>query len=208
VRRAASNVTRAAGGDVLYDRAMQVHRRAAVIVAMVFGLAAGCGRKSNPTGTGVGGQGGGVAVDGGAGQDASVPTCGETIDQYCQSDGATCLPGVARDWTTAKQQAGSRCTVSRSVFFQECVGTGDASRVGYGVLNAGGVDDDTVFFYDLTTSMLVRVDHIQFGGSTKCIAGVDLEPVDCSVDGAAPVYVCTASDAGASDAGASDAGAD
>jgi hypothetical protein len=67
----------------------------------------------------------------------------------------------------------------------------------YGVLNAGGVDDDTVFFYDLETSMLVRVDHIQFGGSTKCIAGVNLDPVDCSLDGGAPTYVCAASDAAA-----------
>ena len=179
---------------------MQVHRRTAVIVGMVLGLVAGCGGKSNPGGTGVGGQGGGGAgadgafADGGAGQDASAPTCGETIDQYCQSDGATCLAGVPRDWTSAKQPAPSRCAVSRNVFFQQCVGHGDT---GYGVLNAGGVDDDTVFFYDLTTSMLVRVDHIAFGGSTACIAGVNLPSVDCSVDGAAPVYLCTASDAGA-----------
>lgn len=201
VADATGDGARAIVGDMLYDLGMQLYRRTAVIVGMVFGLIAGCRGKSNPGGTGVGGQGGGIAdgasVDGDAGQDASVPTCGETIDQYCQSDASTCLGGVARDWTSAMQQASSRCAESRNVFFQECVGTGDARRVGYGVLNAASVDDDTVFFYDLVTSMLVRVDHIQFGGSTECIAGVNLEPVDCSVDGAEPKYVCAGSEAGA-----------
>jgi hypothetical protein len=174
--------------------AMQLHRRAAIMVGVFLGLIAGCSGKSNPGGTGLGGQGGGsagaggVSADGGGGQDANVPTCGETIDQYCQSDASTCLAGVPRDWTTAKQQASSRCAESRNVFLQQCVG--------YGILNSGGVDDDTVFFYDLATSMLVRVDHIAFGGSTECIAGVNIGPVDCSSDGASPMYVCTASDAG------------
>lgn len=164
------------------------------MVAVFLGLVAGCGGKSNPGGTGVGGPGSGSAgadggpATGGAGQDASAPTCGETIDQYCQSDGSTCLAGVPRDWSSAKQQASNRCDGSHRVFIQQCTG--------YGVLNAAGVDDDTVFFYDLTTSMLVRVDHIQFGGPTECIAGVNLPPVDCSSDGASPTYLCTAFDAG------------
>lgn len=175
---------------------------------------AGCRGKSNPSGTGVGGQGGGSADAGGvssndgAGQDAKAPTCGETIDQYCRSDGSACLAGFARDWTTAKQQASSHCAVSSHVFFQECVSHGpDASIAArYGVLNVGGVDDDTVLFYDLGTSLLVRVDHIQFGGANDCIAGVDLVSVDCSLDGGAPTYVCTASDAGTDAGNGTDAG--
>jgi hypothetical protein len=195
--------------------AMQLPRRAAIAAGMFFCLMAGCRRKSNPSGPGV--DAGDVSSIDGAGQDALAPTCGETIDQYCRSDGSTCLAGVARDWTTAKQQASSHCAVSSHVFFQECVSHGpDASIAAhYGVLNVGGVDDDTVLFYDLGTSLLVRVDRIQIGGSNDCIAGVDLVSVDCSLDGGAPTYVCTASDAGtgaavdaASDAGtASDAGA-
>jgi hypothetical protein len=197
---------------------MQLPRRAALVVGAFFCLVAGCRAKSNPTGPGVGGQDGGSADAGGV--DAKAPTCGETIDQYCRSDGSTCSAGVARDWTTATQQASSRCTGSSHVFFQQCATHGpDASIAGhYGVLNVGGVDDDTVFFYDLGSSMLVRVDHIQFGGSTTCIAGVNLASVDCSLDGGAPTYVCTATDAGtdsgadaAIDSGAdaaSDAGAD
>jgi hypothetical protein len=188
--------------------AMQLPGRAAIILGVFFGLVAGC-RRSSAGGTGAGGQGGGSADAGGAGQDAQAPTCGETIDQYCRSDGSTCLAGVARDWTTAKQQASSHCGASGRVFFQQCTTDGDAGNgTKYGVLNVGSVDDDTVLFYDLTTLQLVRVDHIQFGGSTNCIAGVDLASVDCSMDGGAPTYVCTASDAGTtSDAGAaSDAG--
>ena len=174
--------------------AMELHRWETAMVGLFLGLLAGCSGKSNPGATGVGVQsGGGAAADGGpatgAGQDAGPPTCGETIDQYCQSDGSTCLAGVPRDWTSAKQQASNRCDGSHRVYFQQCTG--------YGVLNAASAGDDTVFFYDLTTSMLVRVDHIQFGGPTDCIAGVNLAPVDCSSDGASPTYLCTASDAGA-----------
>ncbi len=192
---------------------MQLPRRAAIVVGVFFCLMAGCRRKSNPSGPGV--DAGDVSSIDGAGQDALAPTCGETIDQYCRSDGSTCLAGVARDWTTAKQQASSHCAVSSHVFFQQCTTYGDAGNgPKYGVLNIGGVDDDTVLFYDLGTSLLVRVDRIQIGGSNDCIAGVDLVSVDCSLDGGAPTYVCTASDAGtgpavdaASDAGtASDAG--
>ena len=189
---------------------MQLPRRAAIAVGMFFCLMAGCRGKSNPSGTGVGGQDGGADA-GSAGQDAQAPTCGETIDQYCRSDGSTCLPGVARDWTSAKQQASSHCAVGSHVFFQQCTTYGDAGNgPKYGVLNIGGVDDDTVLFYDLTTSMLVRVDHIQFGGPMDCIAGVNLASVDCSMGGGAPTYVCGASDAAsASDARvASDARAD
>jgi hypothetical protein len=186
---------------------MQLPRRAAIVLGAIFCLIAGCRAKSNPTGPGVG-DAGGASADGG-GQDAKAPTCGETIDQYCQSDGSTCLAGVPRDWITAKQQASGRCAESRNVFFQECathIDGGIGTR--YGVLNVAGVDDDTVFFYDLTTSMLVRVDDIQFGGSTSCIAGVNLAPVDCSADGGAPTYVCAAADAGVDAAAGADAGAD
>jgi hypothetical protein len=198
-------ITCAPGRDVLYIRAMQLHGRAAIMGALFLGLVAGCSGKSNPSGTGAGGQGGGsagaggVSANGDAGPDATVPTCGETIDQYCQSDGSTCSAGVPRDWTTAQQQASSRCAQSHNVFFQQCVSHGADGSIDarYGVLNGGGVDDDTVFFYDLETSMLVRVDHIQFGGARECIAGVNLDPVDCSLDGGTPTYVCTASDAGA-----------
>jgi hypothetical protein len=188
-------------------RAMQLPRRAAIVLGAIFCLIAGCRAKSNPTGPGVGDAGGGSVEAGG--QDAKAPTCGETIDQYCQSDASTCLADAPRDWTTAKQQASSRCAESRNVFFQECtthVDGGIGTR--YGVLNVAGVDDDTVFFYDLTTSMLVRVDDIQFGGSTKCVAGVNLATVDCSLDGGAPTYVCAAADAGAVLDAGSDAGAD
>jgi hypothetical protein len=193
---------------VLYDLGMRLHRRTAITVGVVFlGFVAGCRGKSNPGDTGAGGQGGagtdadGASASGDAGQDASLPTCGETIDQYCQSDGSSCLSGVARDWNIAKQQAPSLCAESRTVFFQQCAAASTSSCAtpcaGYGVLNAAGVDDDTVFFYDLGTSMLVRVDHIQFGGPTVCIAGVNLGPVDCSSDAASPTYACTASDASA-----------
>jgi hypothetical protein len=183
-------------------RAMQLSRRAAITVGLFFCLA-GCRGRSNPSGAGLGGQGDGSADAGGAaangaGRDANAPTCGETIDQYCQSDGSTCLAGVPRDWTTAQQQASSRCAAGRNVFFQQCVGHSDGGSIvaHYGVLNVAGVDDDTVYFYDLGSSMLVRVDHIQFGGSTECVAGVNLDPADCSLDGGAPTYVCAASDAG------------
>jgi len=175
--------------------AMELRRWQTVMVGLFWGLLAGCSGRSNPGGTGVGVQSSAsVNADGGpatgdAGQDAGPSTCGETIDQYCQSDGSTCLAGVPRDWTSAKQQASNRCDGSHRVYFQQCTG--------YGVLNAASAGDDTVFFYDLTTSMLVRVDHIQFGGPTDCIAGVNLAPVDCSSDGASPTYLCTASDAGA-----------
>jgi hypothetical protein len=194
---------------------MQLYRRAAIVVGVCLCLVTGCRAKSNPGGTGVGDDGGGAgaggaSADGGAGPDANLPACGETIDQYCRSDAATCLAGVPRDWTTAKQQASSRCAVSSRVFFQQCASHGDDASIAarYGVLNVGGVDDDTVFFYDLGTSMLVRVDHIQFGGSTTCTAGVNLLPVDCSLDGGAPTYACTASDAGSGVDAGTDADAD
>ena len=158
----------------------------------MFCCNAGCGICAPPGGGCVAGCPVGDAAgasDMGAGFMSAMPTCGETINQYCQSDASTCQSGaVARDWGIAKQQASKLCIGIRdNVYVQECGG--------YGIVNGGGVDDDTVFYYDLATSTLIRVEHYPFGGSKQCIAGVSIGVLDCPSDGL-PASLCGASDGG------------
>ena len=62
-------------------------------------------------------------------------------------------------------------------------------------MNGGGLDDDTVYYYDLATSQLARVEHILTGPVLQCVAGIDLPDLNCPAD-ALPASLCGVSDAG------------
>jgi hypothetical protein len=109
--------------------------------------------------------------------------CGRTIDEFCQSDAATCrsIAGdISKDWVDARQEAFSNCSYTSHVYVQECGA--------YGLVIVGGVDTASYFYFDLSTSKLTRIVY-SANGSTQCLAGVPLGPSECLADGP-PVSVC------------------
>jgi hypothetical protein len=121
--------------------------------------------------------------------DAAATACAETIDQYCGSNAAVCesaAGNIPRNWTAAKQEATSLCLGTwNSIFIQECGG--------YGILQRGGIDDTTVFYYDLSTSNLVRVVYSDLMVA-QCI-GIELGSSACAPDGP-PTSICAKTDGG------------
>jgi hypothetical protein len=118
---------------------------------------------------------------------SDAAACGQTIDEFCQSDAASChsIAGdVSKDWIDARQEALRNCPYASHVYVQECRG--------YGLVTVGGVDTATYFYYDLSTSTLRRIVY-SANGSTQCLAGVPLGPSDC-LAGGPPVSVCADDD--------------
>lgn len=135
---------------------------------------------------GGGGQDGGAPGTGGAG--GSAAGCAETIDAFCASDGGGFEGPCIRDWTSAQQDTALWCSGgSYRVSLYHCDGVG--------IVRRSAIDTATFYYYDLASSMLVRVEDVGLG-PVSCVAGQAIAPLTGCPDAGVPPSICPSADAG------------
>lgn len=119
--------------------------------------------------------------------DASLSRCPEAIADYCKSDGSSaCITpwGISSSWVDEQANLSALCAAQATRVIVEQCGT-------IAIVSAVDSDDGTRFYYDTTSSKLVRVASYGFPMiGEECIAGVPVDPLNCSLDAMPSSILC------------------